>query len=806
MGFLFPCATVKFKPTQRAPWLIALAVVVLACLTQWLRFGSLEQLEARTYDWRVRLATHFPAPAATNLGFVAISDDTIAALNHKLLGQPYGLYWPRHVYGRALRELTAQGATAVGFDILFSDARPDHAPVLVATNGEPDLEKFLTALHPGEANTVFDSQLNVESDDFFAWQLQRSGRALLAADQGALPLKNFRAQAAVTHISAERDADGVLRRARAFQDFRVWHPLFEQAAREYGFNLAAAKIEPHQITFLTADQQAIKVPLDASGTFDPVDFGGAAAAGLPRAKPFTETRVWHLGLALAARALGADLRLTKCDLFAGKVSLVGTNGVVREIPVDAEGYFYVNWELPLGDARLHVGAFEKLLAQDLARTHGDTNELRNDWRGQLVVLGSIATGNDLTDLGATPLAKSTCLVSKHWNVANAILQNRFITRPSLAADCALIALLGALTAFFTWRLRAFNSLVAVAALAVGYTLVAVILYIQSRVWLPLVLPLGGALLMQHLCLVTWRVVFEQAEKRRVRNVFSKVVAPEIVHELLDQKNLSLGGARREITVFFADVRGFTAFTDANREEATQFIQKKNLTGDRAEQIYDEQAREALNTVNVYLALVADTIKQHGGTLDKYIGDCVMAFWGAPAPHARHALNCVRAAIDAQRAIDELNRARADENTKRELQNFQRAAAGEMPLPALPILSLGTGINTGPALVGLMGSDKHGLNYTVFGREINLASRLEALSGRGRILIGEATFLALQRDDAALAATCTALAPVNVKGIREAIKIFEVPWRLPGTVSPIGDDYGSASAGHDTSATGFIRLG
>ncbi|MFM2083087.1 MAG: hypothetical protein RL380_1778, partial [Verrucomicrobiota bacterium] len=778
MGFLFPCRTVKFKPIQRAPWCIAVAVIAIACLAQWLRFGPLEQLEARSYDWRVRLAQKFPAPAATNLGFVAISDDTIAALNHKLLGQPYGLYWPRHVYGRALRELTAQGAAVVGFDILFPDARPDHAPVLVATSGEPDLEKFLTALHPSETNTLFNGQLNVDSDDFFAWQLHASQRGLIAADQGALPLKNFRRQTTVAHIAAERDADGVLRRARAFQDFRVWHPLFEQAANEYGFDLATAKIEPHQITVRNADQQEIKIPLDASGTFDPVDFGGAAAAGLPRERPFTETRVWHMGLALAARALGADLPLTKADLSAGKISLVSSNRVVREIPVDAGGYFYVNWEVPLGDARLHVGAFEKLLAQDLARTHGDTNDLVNDWRGQLVIIGSTATGNDLTDLGTTPLAKSTCLVSKHWNVANSILQNRFITRPSLAADCALIALLGALTAFFTWRLRAFTALVAVAALAVGYTLVAVLFYNQARVWLPLVLPLGGALLMQHLCLVTWRVVFEQAEKRRVRNVFSKVVAPEIVHELLDQKNLSLGGARREITVFFADVRGFTAFTDVNREEATQLIQKKNLSGDHAEEIYDAQAREALSTVNVYLALVADTIKQHRGTLDKYIGDCVMAFWGAPAAHPRHALDCVRAAIDAQRAIDELNRARADENTKRELQNFQRAAAGEMPLPALPILSLGTGINTGPALVGLMGSDKHGLNYTVFGREINLASRLEALSGRGRIFIGEATFLALQRDDAALAATCTALAPVNVKGIRESVKIFEVPWRLP----------------------------
>jgi class 3 adenylate cyclase len=90
---------------------------------------------------------------------------------------------------------------------------------------------------------------------------------------------------------------------------------------------------------------------------------------------------------------------------------------------------------------------------------------------------------------------------------------------------------------------------------------------------------------------------------------------------------------------------------------------------------------------------------------------------------------------------------------------------------------------------------------VFGREVNLASRLEALSGRGRILIGEATYAALKRDDPALAATCSALPLVNVKGFREAVKVYEVPWRLPGEMAPVEDDYGSP----DTSTTGFIRL-
>jgi class 3 adenylate cyclase len=193
--------------------------------------------------------------------------------------------------------------------------------------------------------------------------------------------------------------------------------------------------------------------------------------------------------------------------------------------------------------------------------------------------------------------------------------------------------------------------------------------------------------------------------------------------------------------------------------------------------FDKIAAEQLATVNLYLATIADTVKAHRGTLDKYMGDCVMAFWGAPAPNEQHALCCVRAAIDAQRALFKLNQERFAENERRKEENARRAAERKPPLPLLPLLSLGSGINTGYATVGLMGSDATILNYTVFGREVNLASRLEGASGRGRILISESTWLELQRDDPALAATCIAQAPLTPKGFRQAIRTWEVPWKL-----------------------------
>jgi adenylate cyclase len=213
-----------------------------------------------------------------------------------------------------------------------------------------------------------------------------------------------------------------------------------------------------------------------------------------------------------------------------------------------------------------------------------------------------------------------------------------------------------------------------------------------------------------------------------------------------------------------------------QESVTEFIRSHNIERASKEKLLEESARETLETVNDYLAVVAEAIKKHGGTLDKYIGDCVMAFWNAPVADDRHALNCVRAAIDAQRAIAELNQQRLAKNTEREFENSGRAAAGLPPKPMLAALQLGTGINTGHVTTGLMGSEKHGFNYTVFGREVNLASRLEGISGSGRIIISEATWNHLQRLAPDLAATCVELPPVTVKGIKNAVRIYEVPWK------------------------------
>ena len=740
----------KLKRPKLTPLLIALCVLALVCGVRALRLDFPERLERMTYDLRVRAARQFPAPVATNLAFVAMEESSIRVVKSGELGYRFGLLWPRQVYGRVVDELAAQGAKAVGFDVLFGELRHDQqAPVL---------------LNDGTGTNT------VESDDFFAAQLRRAGNVILAATPEIYPPRHFATNAlALGGISTDRDSDGILRRVQAFRDIRHWHPLIEDYCEEHGIDPGSIQLAKDKIILPDADGGTTEIPLDEQGEM-------LLRTKKTKVKPFTDERVWHMGIVLAAQQLKLDLAHAVVDFPGGKIILHGDGGVERVIPVDADGYFLVDWRLTPNDPRLLRQPIENLLWQDRQRLLGDTNGLHDDFRGKIVVVGSAAQGNDLTDRGATPLEHDTLLVSKHWNIANMVINGEFVRRTNAAETTAIIILLGLLTALLTWELRALTASVATALLVIGYTAFTFVIFTKFRLWLPLVAPVVGAILIEHISLVTYRVVFEEREKRHVKSIFSKIVSPDVVNELLGAEKLSLGGARREITVFFADVRGFTTFTDQLQEDVAEYVRTHNVDLETAEKSYEESARETLEIVNLYLAAVADTVKKYNGTLDKYIGDCVMAFWNAPVANERHALAAVEAAIESQRAIYQLNHQRLAENSAREAENRVRITAGQPARPLHIALQLGTGINTGTATVGLMGSNQHILNYTVFGREVNLASRLEGVSGSGRIIISDTTYNHLLRHAPALAATCTELFPVQVKGIKNAVRIYEVMWK------------------------------
>ena len=455
-----------------------------------------------------------PTPPPTS-PLSGIPDEAIKYVKNGLVdGQSYGLYWPRHLYGRVVKELESQGARAIAFDILFEEQREDHKSI---TNGG----------------------LRVGSDQF-ARQILAGGNVLLAAQNGALPEKLFRNNAlAIGDIDAEKDGDGILRRAKAFQDYRIWHPAFQQTADDetLGVNLDKALIVSNQVVLeRPRGTPPILVPLDKNGNFDLEDFIGTnIPIGMARfAKPFQLKRVWHMGIVLAAQELKLDLDHARIDLADGRITLAGTDGLVRVIPVDKDGYFYIDWCISPESSRLTSAPIEALLAQYQVHALHTTNqaalELASMWddrkvnfRGKLVVIGSKASGNDLTDRGATPLSKETLLVSKHWNVANSVLTGRFIRRSSRGMELLLIVLMVVLAGYLTWswQARAWISSAWMAIAAVGYTIVAVFLFVEFRYWIPVVLPIGGGLLGTHFALLAYLVFFEQAERRRVRSVFRR---------------------------------------------------------------------------------------------------------------------------------------------------------------------------------------------------------------------------------------------------------------------------------------------
>jgi class 3 adenylate cyclase/CHASE2 domain-containing sensor protein len=755
------------KPTTRLPVLVCAAIIAGIWLVHSTgriipRFDFFTRLEWITYDWRMRLAARSSPPATSTLGFVAISDDSIEAVRDGMYGNlPYhfGLYWPRQVYARLVHELAAQGASAVGFDVLFGELRPDHPPMTLPEGGQ------------------------CGSDDFFAAEIRKAGNVVLAADKGMPPHSLFRTNAlALAHISTQRESDGILRRAKAYEDIYLWHPLIEDAGRLLDWDLRQARVEPGRIIFPIAGRQERVLPLRDANQFDQ----GALYEELTRRKPpaevpplstaFTRLRCWQMGIALAARELGLDLARARLEPKQGRIVLLGTNGATRIIPTDPEGRFYIDWSMTPYHPALTTESIESLLLQYEQRSAGRTAELTNRWKDKLVVVGSIATGNDLTDLGATPLEKETYLLGQQWNVANSVISGRFVRVCPLLVEWTIILLLGALAGLMTWNLRVLTATASVLATALIYVGLTVGAFIQLRWWMPIVLPVGGALLTMHASLVTYRVLREQKERRRIEDIFGHIVSPSVRDELIGAPHLSLGGVAREITVMFADIRGFTSMTDASQAAAQEYVRRRQLSSEASREYLERRAQEILTTVNLYLGAIADTVKEYDGTLDKYIGDCVMAFWGAPTPSDQHAASCVRAMVEAQRKLRRLNLERTAENERRAALENRDGRRIEEPLPPLPLLSVGIGINTGPATVGLIGSETHILNYTAFGREVNIASRLEEIAGPGCISVTRETYLALQRDAPDLAALCEEHPPATLKGIRLPVRRYEVRWQ------------------------------
>ncbi|ACI55646.1 MULTISPECIES: CHASE2 domain-containing protein [Rhizobium] len=272
--------------------------------------------------------------------------------------------------------------------------------------------------------------------------------------------------------------------------------------------------------------------------------------------------------------------------------------------------------------------------------------------------------------------------------------------PAVAA-CILISVL--LAATTVWRSTGWLTIVTSAAALLAFATVS---FAGIRLAHVFVSPLGPTV--AYISVVFGQAAFDYAEERRnkrqIIRAFAQYISPDLVRRLSnDPSQLKLGGERRTLSVLFSDVRGFTTIAETLKDDPEQ------LTG----------------LINRLLTPLSDVVMDHGGTIDKYMGDCIMAFWNAPLDDPDHALHAVRASLAMQTAISRLN------------NQLEREAAARGGKPH--VLKMGVGINTGECIVGNMGSTRR-FDYSCLGDSVNLASRLEGASKNYGValLLGEET--------------------------------------------------------------------
>jgi adenylate cyclase len=344
-------------------------------------------------------------------------------------------------------------------------------------------------------------------------------------------------------------------------------------------------------------------------------------------------------------------------------------------------------------------------------------------KGKIALVGTTAPA--LQDLRATPVEASFPGVEIHANLIVGILDNEIKERPWYTAggEILLLAFFGVLLAILIPRLSALS------ATFTAVTTMALIVAFNLAAWeVGLVLPLALSLLLVA-AIYTMNMAYgyfvESRSKRQLEGRFGEYVPPELVDQMArNPHRYSMEPKSAELTILFSDVRGFTGISEALRPE------------------------ELREYINEYLTEMSTIIRsRHRGTLDKYIGDAIMAFWGAPVEDPQHARNAVLAALEMQRECAALN--------------ARLAARG------WPRLSIGVGVNSGTVRVGDMGSRVRRA-YTAMGDAVNVASRLEGRTktyGVG-ILVGEATRNRVQD------VVFREIDRIRVKGKEEAVTIYE----------------------------------
>jgi adenylate cyclase len=404
----------------------------------------------------------------------------------------------------------------------------------------------------------------------------------------------------------------------------------------------------------------------------------------------------------------------------------------RQLPVDMNGELAIRWSDFMN--KEHVIDFHRVLVAGMAHDDGVQDpqiaqlqaKIAAMVKGRIVLIAYTAQG--LLDLRATPLRTNSAGVEIHANAISNVLNNDFNRRVNRLLVIAVMIGFAALVGAAVHGIKAQIPAGIVGVAGVGAWIAAGMAALAGG-WIVPAVAGATSTALTYVVITVIKLTLEQRQTAMLRTTFGRYVSPQILtHILAHPEKVQLGGERRDLTILFSDIRGFTTISEASEPE------------------------QVVEMLNEYLTRMVEILLEHGGTLDKFIGDAVMGFWNAPAAdpdHPRHAVAC---------ALDMIE----------ETARIRERWIGE----GKAAIRIGIGVNTGDAVVGNIGAEKV-FGYTVIGDAVNLSSRLE---GKNKDYGTEIIISEFTKERIGDEFELVYLDDVKVKGKEKAVRIYEVKGR------------------------------
>ena len=570
----------------------------------------------------------------------------IVDIDEKSLAEVGRWPWGRNKLSELTDELFDRQKVAIlGFDVVFAEA--DESSGLKRLN---ELAQKELRDQPGFIEKLKQLRTSLDYDAMFAKSLDKRPVVL------------------GYYLTSDRDGltSGVLPAPVMGKEALQGRPITFTTWNGYGSNIA---------------RLAAAAPV--AGHFNPISEGDGVVRSLPLIAEYKGQYYESLSLAMFRMLAGSPAVVPgfPSERFLGR-TYQGLDSIQLKlgnktlaIPVDERISSLVPFRGPGGP---RGGSFRYVSASDVLSKAIPAETLKD----KIVLIGTTAPG--LQDLRVTPVSEIYPGVEAHANVISGLLDGKVLVKPDYAVGYEVVVLL------ISGLLLAFALPLVSATRAVILSVVVIVVLGAFNLWLylsyGLVLPLAGALTMSVTAFalnMSYGYFVESRSKRELANLFGTYVPPELVDEMVkDPDSYSMQATNRQMTVMFCDMRGFTKMS---------------------EQMEPLQLQSLLNGV---FSRLTGLIRANRGTIDKYMGDCVMAFWGAPVETPEHAHLAVKSAMEMANAVRGIN----DEHRAK----------------GIPEIGIGIGVNTGNMCVGDMGSNIR-RSYTVIGDAVNLGSRLEGLS-------------------------------------------------------------------------------